>query len=123
MRRPYPSQWAETRCVFLLLAALVGTPQVVCYRASGRKWMYDLMKRVLKVKYVSLPNLIMGNEIVPELLLHRCTAESIAHELSPLLLNSPKREWQLSGYRSMRRRLGTEDAARRVARLMTASQG
>lgn len=104
-----------------LETALVGTPQVVCYRSSGKKWMYDLMKRVLKVKYVSLPNLIMGNSIVPELLLHQCNAESIAHELSPLLLNSPRREWQLSGYRSMRRRLGNEDAARRVAELMVTS--
>ncbi|MDE7159781.1 MAG: lipid-A-disaccharide synthase [Muribaculaceae bacterium] len=101
-----------------LETALVGTPQVVCYRASGKEWMYNVMEKVLKVKYVSLPNLIMGNSIVPELLLHKCTAESIAHELSPLLQNSPQREWQLSGYRNMRRRLGNDDAARRVAELV-----
>lgn len=99
-----------------LETALVGTPQVVCYRANGKRWTYDLMKRLLKVRYVSLPNLIMDNNIVPELLLHMCTAEGIAHELAPLLQSSPRREWQLSGYKAMRRRLGTGNAAETTAK-------
>ncbi len=47
------------------------------------------MERLLKVKYVSLPNLIVGNAVVPELLVHRCTADAISRELSPLLQPSP----------------------------------
>lgn len=98
-----------------LETALVGTPQVVCYRANGRKWTYDLMARLLKVKFVSLPNLIVGNRIVPELLLHRCTVEAISRDLVPLLQPSPGREWQLNGYKTMRRKLGTESPSATAA--------
>ncbi len=102
-----------------LETALVGTPQVVCYRGNGSGLTYDLMSRLLHVRYVSLPNLIVGNSIVPELLLNRCTAESISRELRPLLIPSPRREWEMSGYRLMRRRLGTANAATRAAELIT----
>lgn len=93
-----------------LETALTGTPQVVLYRANGRKWTYDIMSRILKVKYVSLPNLITGSRVVPEMLLHRCTVEGVARELMPLLQSSPQRDWQLRGYKMMRAKLGTESA-------------
>lgn len=101
-----------------LEAALIGTPQVVCYRANGRRISYKIMEKLLKVKYVSLPNLIVGNNVVPELLVHQCTAPAIARELSPLLQPSPKRDWQLAGYKNMRRRLGTSIAAEYAAELI-----
>ena len=101
-----------------LETALVGTPQVVCYRANGRKLTYKIMEWLIKVKYVSLPNLIVNNRIIPELLLHYCTAESIARHLSPLLQPSPERDWQLSGYKTMRRKLGTSVAAEYAAEII-----
>lgn len=101
-----------------LETALMGTPQVVCYRANGSKLSYKIMEKLLKVKYVSLPNLIVGNAIVPELLVHNCTVASIARELSPLLQNSPQREWQMNGYRLMRRKLGTAVATEYAAELI-----
>ena len=104
-----------------LETALIGTPQVVCYRANGSKFSYKVMEKLLKIKYVSLPNLIVNNEIVPELLVHRCTADSIAHALSPLLQSSPQRDWQLGGYKKMRRILTTEDAPVRTAGAIYAS--
>lgn len=90
-----------------LETALIGTPQVVCYRANGSKLSYNIMEKILKVKYVSLPNLIVGNEMVPELLVHYCTVEAIARELSPLLQPSPKRDRQIADYKTLRRKLGT----------------
>ncbi|MDE7080025.1 MAG: lipid-A-disaccharide synthase [Muribaculaceae bacterium] len=102
-----------------LETALVGTPQVVCYRANGRKWSYKVMEKLLKVKYVSLPNLIVGNSIVPELLVHKCTVPNIIRELAPLLQPSPRREWQINGYRLMRRRLGTTVAPKYAAELIS----
>jgi lipid-A-disaccharide synthase len=105
-----------------LETALIGTPQVVCYRANGKKISYKIMERLLKVKYVSLPNLIVGHSIVPELLVHQCTVNSIAHELSPLLQNSPQRDWQISGYKSMRRKLGTSVAAEYAAELIVGTK-
>lgn len=104
-----------------LETALIGTPQVVCYRANGVKLSYKIMEKLLKVKYVSLPNLIVNNAIVPEMLVHNCTVEKVARELSPLLHHSPKREWQINGYRNMRRRLGNSVAGDYVAELIVYS--
>lgn len=104
-----------------LEAAIIGTPQVVVYRANGMKISYKIMEKLLKVKYVSLPNLIVGNAVVPELLVHRCTADAISRELSPLLQPSPRRDWQIQGYRNMQRRLGTSVAADYAAELIVGS--
>lgn len=104
-----------------LETALIGTPQVVVYRANGLPLSYKIMEKLLKVKYVSLPNLIVGNMVVPELLVHKCTVDSISRELSPLLQPSPKRDFQLQGYRTMQRRLGTYVAAEYAAELIVDS--
>ena len=104
-----------------LETALIGTPQVVVYRANGMAISYRIMEKLLKVKYVSLPNLIAGNEIVPELLVHKCSANSVARELSPLLQPSPRRDFQLQGYRTMQRRLGNAVAAEYAAELIVDS--
>lgn len=106
-----------------LETALIGTPQVVVYRANGVKLSYKIMEKLLKVRYVSLPNLIVGNSIVPELLVHNCTVESIARDLSPLLQPSPRRDWQIAGYRTMQRKLGNSVASEYVAELIADSLG
>ena len=106
-----------------LETALIGTPQVVVYRANGVKLSYWIMEKLLKVKYVSLPNLIVGNSVVPELLVHNCTVESITRELSPILQPSPRREWQIAGYRTMQRKLGNSVASEYVAELIADSLG
>lgn len=101
-----------------LETAILGTPQVVCYRANGSRLSYALMEKLLKVKYVSLPNLIADREIVPELLLHFCTPDSIARCLGPLLLHSPVRDRMIRDYKEMRRRLGSSVATDEAARLI-----
>lgn len=62
-----------------LETALLGTPQVVCYRGNGTRATYSIMKRLLKIPFVSLPNLIAGREIVKELLLYLCTPTPSTH--------------------------------------------
>ena len=106
-----------------LETALIGTPQVVVYRANGVKLSYKIMEKLLKVKYVSLPNLIVNNSVVPELLVHECTVESIARELSPLLQPSPRRSSQIAGYKTMQRKLGNFVASEYVAELIADSLG
>lgn len=101
-----------------LETALAAVPQVACYRANGVKLSYDIMKRVLSVKHVSLPNLISGQSIVPELLVHQCTPQAVAAALGPLLRDTPQRRAQLEGYSLMRGRLGTSDAASTAARII-----
>ncbi|MCM1517209.1 MAG: lipid-A-disaccharide synthase [Pseudoflavonifractor sp.] len=104
-----------------LECALIGTPQVVCYRSNGSSLAYHLMERLLKVRYVSLPNLITDSAIVPEQLLHQCTPDLLADRLAGLLpvtpgCIAPLRDRQLQGYSLMRRILGTTDAATTTAR-------
>lgn len=99
-----------------LEAALVGTPQVACYRANGSKLSYRIMKRLLKVSHVTLPNLIAGRTVIPEMLLHNCTAETVAAQLYALTPeNSPARLAQLQGYADIRQILGTKNAAQNIA--------
>ena len=89
-----------------LETAILRTPQVVCYRMGGSKLLYSLCSRVLKVKYVSLPNLIADAPVVKELLLHFCNADNIAKELSLLLdKNSEYSKAVQAGYEEIARRL------------------
>ena len=102
-----------------LEAALTGTPQVVCYRANGSKLSYQIMDRILDVDFVSLPNLIAGREVIPEMLLHNCTPELVAERLAPLLRpDSAQRIAQLDGYAAVRTALGTADAAANTAKVI-----
>lgn len=98
-----------------LEAALTGTPQVVTYRAVGSRLVYNLFKHILKVKYVSLPNLIMDSPIVTELLLHQCTPENIRRELTALLPGGARRQRQLDDYARLHSVLGENDAAATTA--------
>lgn len=102
-----------------LEAALIGTPQVVCYRANGSRLSYALFKRILKIPFVSLPNLIVNRAIVAEQLLHFCTPELVDAELRSVLPGGDGREVQIEGYAELRRRLTDRDAASEAARIIT----
>ena len=103
-----------------LEAALAGVPQVAVYRSNGSKFTYDLMKRVLHISYVTLPNLICDAQVIPEMLLHNCTPEAIASELRQLTPdNSEARGAMLSGYRRMRQILTSAHAAETAAKIIT----
>lgn len=99
-----------------LETAVIGTPQVVCYRANGSKFAYKLFERILKVPFVSLPNLIAGGEVVKELLLHECTPDNVAKELEPLLYDSPQWHAMCDGYKEVCHRLGNKESGRETAR-------
>lgn len=99
-----------------LETALTGIPQVALYRSNGAKITYDLMSKVLDIKYVTLPNLIADRPVIPEQLIHLCTPALVAEKLGPLLREgTPEREAQLEGYRTMREKLGTRKAAATTA--------
>ena len=85
-----------------LETALVGVPQVACYRSNGSKLAYKLMSKILKVKYVTLPNLIADREVIPEQLLHQCTPDLVAEKLTPLLRDTPERTAMTDSYREIR---------------------
>lgn len=106
-----------------LEAALAGVPQVVCYRHRGSRLTYAVMSRLLKIPYVTLPNLIAETQVVPELLMHKCTPESVRHHLKTILPGQPAREQQLRGYDLIRRKLGTTKAASTAADLILKDLG
>lgn len=94
-----------------LETALVGVPQVAMFRHNGSKLFYRLMRRVLKIDFVTLPNLIMGRQIIPEMLLHLCTSDSCASELGKLLPDRAPRQKMLDDYAAMREILGAQVAS------------
>lgn len=101
-----------------LETAVLGTPQVVCYRMGGSRLLYLLYKLLLKVKYVSLPNLIVGREIIPELLLHKCNEDRIASEIRLLTSDTTEYRNMIDGYCEMLFRLGDNDCTDTAAHLL-----
>lgn len=102
-----------------LEAALLGVPQVVCYYTPAGRFVSFLRKRLLKVPYISLVNLIAGREVVKELVADAMTVDNIRHQLGLLLLpDGPSREAMIRGYGEMAGRLGLPGASRRAARQM-----
>ena len=94
-------------------------PYTTLFRsANGSKLSYKLFEHILKVRFVSLPNLIADKEVVPELLLHLCNPDNIADHLAPLLADSPERSAMLDGYKTVRQRLGSNDSAETAARML-----
>lgn len=99
-----------------LETALLSVPQVVCYKIFGGRAAYELFKRILKVKYVSLVNLIADEEVVKELLVQFFTPENVEKELRSLLEDAERRNAVQAGYARMRARLGAPGAAKTAAK-------
>ena len=100
-----------------LETALFGVPQVVCY-ATPMPWLYGFLRRkLLKVKFVSLVNLIADAEVVPELVADTFSVQRLTQELSSLLGGSVRQQ-QLSGYQEVWHRLGKEKAPDNAARII-----
>ena len=104
-----------------LETALIGIPQVVCYRMRGGKLAYHIFKRILHIRFVSLVNLIADKEVVKELLVHLFTVENVRKELSLLLGDTSERRQMLSGYKEMADKLGETGAPRKAAHLIVES--
>lgn len=101
-----------------LETALHGTPQVVCYRGDFFSMIIAWM--VIKVKYISLVNLIMSSEVVKELVQYKLNEKSLLTELQAILPGGSKREKILADYEVLKDRLGASGASGRVAREMVA---
>ena len=102
-----------------LEAALAAVPQVVVYRANGSKISYNLMRSLLHVTHVSLPDIITDTDTVPELLLHHCTVDNVDAALRSITPdNAQARAAMLEGYATMRRILGTDNAPDRAAEII-----
>lgn len=99
-----------------LEAALAGTPQVIAYRVHPLT--YLLARRLAKVPWMGMVNLIAGRLVAPEFVQWAATPAAVAAAVLPLLdPSSPERRAQLEGIAEVRRRLGGAGAAERAAAL------
>ncbi len=96
-----------------LETALFGVPQVVCYKGSAIS--FAIAKRVVKIKYISLVNLIMDKKIVTELIQDDFTVENLRLELTKAIDNQAIIK---KNYEILRGVLGNEGASERAAALM-----
>ena len=101
-----------------LETALLNVPQVVCYETPVPKLIRFAFKHIIKVRFISLVNLIADKEIVQELLADRFSIRNIANELYRILPGQPSRERMLADYQLVRDRLGSEVAPDNAARIM-----
>jgi lipid-A-disaccharide synthase len=101
-----------------LETALFGVPQVVCYE-TPLPWFFGWLRRnILKVKYISLVNLIANREVVKELVADTFSQANIEHELEKILAGSTRQQ-MLDDYKAVWQRLGNEKAPDNAARIMT----
>ena len=101
-----------------LETALLNVPQVVCYETPVPKLIRFAFKHIIKVRFISLVNLIADKEIVQELLADRFSIRNIANELYRILPGQTSRERMLADYQLVRDRLGNEVAPDNAARIM-----
>jgi len=101
-----------------LETSLFNVPQVVCYETPIPKIIAFLRRHLLKVKYISLVNLIADEEVVPELVADTFSVENINNHLSDILVGGAKREAMLNGYKKVVAALGKKGAPMNAAKIM-----
>lgn len=101
-----------------LETALFDVPQVVCYKTPIPKVIAFLRRHLLKVKYISLVNLIANREVVRELVADTFCEDNIKKELSSIVADGKDRSTMLHGYAEVRSILGDEKAADNAAKEM-----
>ncbi len=100
-----------------LETALFKVPEVVCYKGSWAS--YQIAKRIVTLKYISLVNLIMDKEVVTELIQEDCSTKRIREELKKIL-ESNHRSTILQEYELLEEKLGGIGASKKTAKLIVA---
>ncbi len=98
-----------------LETALFKVPEVVCYKGSWAS--YQIAKRIVTLKYISLVNLIMDKEVVTELIQDNCTSKNIKIELQKLLEPNYRKQ-VLENYNELEKQLGGSGASEKTAKLI-----
>lgn len=98
-----------------LETALFKVPEIVCYKGN---WIsYQIAKRIITLKYISLVNLIMDKEVVKELIQNDCNSKKLKEEF--IKINQPEhRSWLLKEYDVLQTKLGGIGASKKVAQLI-----
>jgi lipid-A-disaccharide synthase len=96
-------------------AAYFGNPFVVYYKVAPLS--YHIGKRVIKVPFIAMPNLLVNERAVPELIQHEANPEQIAAQVFPLLTVPAEIEAARAKLKKVRAQLGEHGAAKRVAEM------
>jgi len=98
-----------------LETALFKVPEVVCYKGS---WIsYQIAKRIITLKYISLVNLIMDEEVVTELIQEECNSKRISEELNKIM-EPNYRKALIEKYDVLEKKLGGIGASEKTAKLI-----
>jgi len=98
-----------------LETALFKVPQVVCYKGSSIS--YQIAKRIITLKYISLVNLIMDKEVVKELIQNEFNSENLKRELN-IILDPVERTKFFVNYYDLEKKLGGKGASAKAAHLI-----
>ena len=99
-----------------LQAAIIGTPMIITYRVP---WLtYHIGKRLVKIPYIGLVNIVAGKSVVTELIQHDMTSERLAGEALRLLQNPELLQNMREAFHRIRQSLGTPGASKRAAELV-----
>lgn len=107
---------AVTSGTATLETALFETPEVVCYKGSYLS--VHIAKRIIKIKFISLVNLIMNREIVKELIQKDLNFDNLKSEMDKILFNTPYREKMNEDFKALKEKLGVNGASKNTARLI-----
>lgn len=99
-----------------LETALFRVPQVVVYQTSPIT--YSIAKRLVKIEFISLVNLIAGSEVVKELIQEEFNQKNLKKELQAILSNQVYRGYMLQGYDLIKEKIGNDSASKNTARLI-----
>ncbi|WP_031426033.1 lipid-A-disaccharide synthase [Flavimarina sp. Hel_I_48] len=101
-----------------LETALFKVPEVVCYK--GGRISYEIAKRLIKLEYISLVNLIMNREVVKELIQAELNTKNLKQELTKIL-QKDKRKQLFEDYFNLEKKLGGVGASKNTASLIVKS--
>ena len=99
-----------------LETALIGTPQVVAYKGAAINFV--IAKQIIKIRFISLGNLILNRTCFRELLQFYFTPENVLQEVLRMIEDTEYRENMLDGYQEIRNALGGRGASAAVAKAM-----
>jgi lipid-A-disaccharide synthase len=99
-----------------LETALLGTPQVVAYKGSDIN--FQIAKMIIKIKFISLGNLILNRTCFRELLQYYFTSDNVLEEVVRMLEDQAYRQKMLDGYKEIKEALGGTGASNAVAKAM-----
>ena len=102
-----------------LETAIIGTPLIVCYRASELNW--KIFTPLIKTPFVGMPNLIAGKEIAPEILQKNLTGQNLAQQIIQFIGDPARLQKARTDLAEVRARLGAAKASERAASVILAA--